>query len=162
MIGQEIKRGRPALPDYLKQSKEEKRRKASLRRKKTMIEKTCEYCQVEYTASSWEKTRRFCSVSCASKKRDTYGVVRKIKKDENESMMWRVYWKYKIPIMEAELRGVKKKSRPHGKDLEDYMICSHKMLHDTFHNKRSEVRRIELPLELQSHQEANLTHSKDI
>lgn len=57
--------------------------------------------------------------------------------DFHERIMWQTYWKYKLPIMEAENAGIKRTSRPFGKDLDAYMYCSYKMLHEKFENVRS-------------------------
>ena len=65
-----------------------------------------------------------------------YSTIRHHSKDEHgdyhERVMWQTYWKYKLPMLEAEFTRTLKPSRPMGVDLDMYMYCSYLMLYEKF------------------------------
>lgn len=69
--------------------------------------------------------------------------------DLHERTMWKTFWKYKLPIMEASEHGIQRRLNATGIELEVYMYCSEKMVTETFENYRSEIVKAKLPLELQ-------------
>lgn len=68
----------------------------------------------------------------------------------HERVTWQTFWKFELPILEAKRVGIEKKLSARGKELEAYKYCYYKFnQEEKFYNLRSEIKRAELPLELQ-------------
>lgn len=74
--------------------------------------------------------------------RGRYSTIRHHSKDEygdyHERVIWQTYWKYKLPIMEAEHRKKRRPSLPVGKELDIYMYCAYTILREKFTSNRAE------------------------